>query len=74
MGVRSRQVFGRRLLVVAAERTGCANGGAVGAEAKEMNGLGKNRTWAGVLDLPQNPDFSGFASSPSLPSYGEKWR
>ena len=27
-----------------------------------MNGLGKNRTWAGVLDLPQNPDFSGFAS------------
>src|SRR6266478_6177418 len=27
-----------------------------------MNGLGKNRTWAGVLGLPQNPDFSGFAS------------
>src|SRR6266478_5870444 len=27
-----------------------------------MNGLGKNRTWAGVLDLPQNLDFSGFAS------------
>src|SRR5882762_11173090 len=28
-GVRSRQVFCRRLLVVAAARTGCANGGAV---------------------------------------------
>src|SRR5437899_9026247 len=27
-----------------------------------MNGLGKNRTWAGVPNLPQNPDFSGFAS------------
>src|SRR2546427_5454648 len=31
----SRQVFGRRLLVVAAERTGCANGGAVALRQKK---------------------------------------
>ena len=35
VGVRSRQVFGRRLLVVAAERTGCANGGAVALRQKK---------------------------------------
>ena len=35
VGVRSRPVFGRRLLVVAAERTGCANGGAVALRLKK---------------------------------------
>src|SRR2546422_9105762 len=31
-----------------------------------MNGLRKNRTWAGVLDLPQNPDFSGNTCFPDV--------
>src|SRR6267143_5186719 len=31
-------------------------------EEKKEQITRENRTWAGVLDLPQNPDSSGFAS------------
>ena len=41
------------------------NGGAVALRQKEMYGLGKNRTGAGVLNLPQNPDFSGNTCFPA---------
>ena len=103
-GVRRRQVFGRRLLVVAAsalivllslcfvtlifslvnrltvrkghrtvppQRTapiacGLCQRRRCCADAKETNDLGKNRTWAGVLGLRQNPDFSGNTCFPDV--------